>query len=151
MRYIQRTQVTNACVLVRIGLGYLASRTRMGPRFDVLLSISAKTRLAVIVVGGLGLAPLMHPSKIAAHFSRSKKIIRRRSGGGDDHLSKKRFTGFRIDCDSIMSGASRFIFQGAAVARFVLFNRRSGVREISKRELRLVNKIIRPKTETLCK
>jgi hypothetical protein len=43
-------------------------RTRMGPRFDVLLSISAKTRLAVIVVGGLGLAPLMHPSKIAAHF-----------------------------------------------------------------------------------
>jgi hypothetical protein len=43
-------------------------RTRMGPRFDVLLSISAKTRLAVIEVGGLGLAPLMHPSKIAAHF-----------------------------------------------------------------------------------
>jgi hypothetical protein len=40
----------------------------MGPRFDALLSISAKTRLAVIEVGGLGLAPLMHPSKIAAHF-----------------------------------------------------------------------------------
>jgi hypothetical protein len=43
-------------------------RTRMGRRFDVLLSISSKTRLAVIEVGGLGLAPLMHPSKIAAHF-----------------------------------------------------------------------------------
>jgi hypothetical protein len=28
--YIQRTQVTNACVLVRIGLGYLASRVLSG-------------------------------------------------------------------------------------------------------------------------
>jgi hypothetical protein len=148
----------HVCLWRKWKRNYLGSRLRltwMGPRFDALLSISAKTRLAVIEVGGLGLAPLMHPSKIAAHFF----AFGGGSGGGNDRRFFRRWpfieeTIYRLP-DRLwfnsVCGASRFIFQGAAAARFVLFNRRSGVREISKRELRLVNKIIRPKTETLCK
>jgi hypothetical protein len=45
MRYIQRTQVTNAWVLVRIALGYLASRVLI--TIDLTHTLGVKTQLTL--------------------------------------------------------------------------------------------------------